>query len=329
VRAAGGTRSRVSRAGLRARPGPRAELRAGRRVRRPAPRRTGVRAWPGRGLRARSRPRTRSWPLMRPRSRPCVRVEPGGPGVGAATGARRHAWVGAGIARLRPGIGQRVPPGARPRISMAASLRRHPRIGVRTSALLGPRISTGIGAPRPSRVGAGITRRQPGIGQRVAPWPHPRIGVAATLLRHPWIGLGARPLRHLRIGIGTSLRRHPRVGVGISPRRHPRVGAGITHLQAGIGRRTRPGVGERTGSRVGRGPPAVTGTPATIIRGRAPPGSGGFLRTSVSHASPLRPAERNPSWPSSAKSLHHAASTGGTATRSAVTELSALVGAWS
>jgi hypothetical protein len=58
----------------------------------------------------------------------------------------------------------------------------------------------------------------------------------------------------------------------------------------------------------------VAGTPAIIIGGRAPPGPGGFLRTSLSHASPLRPAERNPSWPSSAKSLHHAASAGGAAT---------------
>jgi hypothetical protein len=89
---------------------------------------------------------------------------------------------------------------------------------------------------------------------------------------------------------------------------------GIRRLQPGVGRRIRPRAVEGAGGRVGGRPPTVAGTPAIIIGGRAPPGPGGFLRTSLSHASPLRPAERNPSWPSSAKSLHHAASAGGAAT---------------
>jgi hypothetical protein len=73
----------------------------------------------------------------------------------------------------------------------------------------------------------------------------------------------------------------------------------------------------------------MAGPAVGITGGHAPPGPGGFLRTSVSHASPLRPAARNPSWPSSAKSLHHAASAGGAATWSAVAGLFSLVRAGS
>jgi hypothetical protein len=158
---------------------------------------------------------------------------------------------------------------------------------------------------RHPRIGARATRLQPGVGQRAGPGP----------------------------------RSHPRIGMGTGALRHPRVGAGITRLQPGIGRRTWPWAGERAGSWVGArasasgrariGPPAMARPPAGIIGGRAAPGPGGFLRTSVSHASPLRPAARNPSWPSSAKSLHHAASAGGAATWSAGAGASALVGAWS
>jgi hypothetical protein len=258
---------------------------------------------------------------MRPGSGPRVRARPAGPRIGARIGAPRHPRVGAGIACLQPGISQRATP------------RPHPRIGVRTSALRGPRITTRIGAPRHPRVGAGITLPQPGIGQRTAPRPHPRIGVGTGRRPHPRIGIRASLWRHPRIGVRASLWRHPRIGVrasalrgprittGIGARRHPGVTAGITRLQPGIGRRTRPRAGEGAGSWVGGrtsassraqiGPPAMGGV-AGIIGGRAPPGPGGLLRTSVSHASPLRPAERNPSWPSSAKSLHHAA--GGAAT---------------
>ena len=206
--------------------------------------------------------------------------------------------------------------------------------------------------PRRLRAGTGVTRPQPGVGRRAGPRPQPRISAGATPPRHPRIIAGATPLGHPRIsagatplghpgirtrvtrlrpGIGgrTGPRPRPRIGIGATPLGHPRVGSGITRLQPGIGRRTWPRAGEGAGSRVGGGPPAVTGVTAGIIGGRAPPGSSGFLRTSVSHASPLRPAERNPSWPSSAKSLHHAASAGGAATWSAVAGLSVLVGAWS
>jgi hypothetical protein len=193
---------------------------------------------------------------------------------------RRHPRIGAGAMCRQPGIGQRTGPCPRP----------HPRIGRGTGALRQPR----IGTRRHPRVGAGITRPQPGISRRAWPRTRPRIGTGARLRRQP------------RIGVGTAALRHPRIGIG----RHPRVGAGIMRRQPGIGRRTRPWAGVRAASRVsarilagGRariGPPAMAGLPAGITGGRAPPGPGGFLRASVSHASPLRPAARNPWWPSSA-----------------------------
>ena len=237
--------------------------------------------------------------------------------VSLRTGALRHPGVGERITCRRPGSGQRIGP------------RCHPRIGVRASALRGTGITTGIGAPRQSRVRTRVTRLQPGIGQRAAPRPDPRIGVATSLRPRPRISAGTSPLGHPRIGVWPGLRPHPRIGMRTSGLRHPGVGEGITvrvrvprqprvrtrvtRLRPGIGRQARLRAGEGAGSWVRRWPAAVAGA-AGIIGGRAPPGPGGLLRTSVSHASPLRPAERNPSWPTSAKSLHHAASAGGAAT---------------
>src|SRR6185312_4222888 len=120
---------------------------------------------------------------------------------------------------------------------------------------------------RHARVGTGITRLQPGIGRRAVPRPASWVGIRAALLRQT------------------------RVGTGIT-RLQTRVGTGITRLQTRVGRRTWPWAGEGAGSWIGGGPPAVTGAAAIIIGGRAPPGPSGFLRTSGSHASPLRPAER-------------------------------------
>ena len=203
-----------------------------------------------------------------------------------------------------------------PRISIGTGPLRHSGVGMRASALRYP----GVGA----RVG----RLQPGIGQRTSTRPAPRIGIGAAPLRHPRVGTG---ITRLQPGIGRRAVPRPasRVGIGATLLRQTRVGTGITRLQPRVGRRTWPWAGEGAGSWIGGGPPAVTGAAAIIIGGRAPPGPSGFLRTSLSHASPLRPAERNPSWPSSSKSLHHAASAGGAATWSAMAVLSALVGAWS
>jgi hypothetical protein len=211
------------------------------------------------------------------------------PWVSVAAGARRQLRIGAWAARLRPGVGRRTWPRTRPRIGMGTRLRHHPRIGMGTGALRQPRVGMGTGALRQPRVGTGITRLRPGVGRRTWPRTRPRIGMGTRLRRHP------------RIGMGTGALRHPRIGA----LRHPRVGTGITRLQPRIGRRTWLWAGERAGSRVstrtpasGRartGPPAMAGPAAGITGGHAPPGPGGLLRTSVSHASPLRPAARNPS----------------------------------
>jgi len=279
---------------------------------------------PGGGQRASARPR------------PHPRIGKGvhrrdRPPIATRVRAPRHPRVAARVTRLQPGIGQRAGPRPQPRIGTGTRRRRQRRIRVGASAL------------RHLRAGAGITRLQPGVSQRASPRPHLRAGTGTRRRRQPRIRVGAGPLRHPRAGArvtrlqpgigrraGASPRPHPRIRVGASALRHPRVGAGIYRLQPGVGRRAWPWACGRTSAtgraRIGR--PAVAGPPATIVGGRAPPGAGGFLRTSVSHASPLRPAERNPSWPSSAKSLHHAASAGGAATWSAGVGLSALVAAW-
>jgi len=243
-------------------------------------------------------------------------------------GPLRRPRISTGVTRLQPGVSGRARP------------RRHPRISVGTSPLSSPRVTTRIRALRHTRVSTGITRLQPGVGQRTASRPHPRISMGTSPLPHPRIGRGTTPLRHPRVGTGITRlqpgigrravpRPASRVGIGATLLRQTRVGTGITRLQPRVGRRTWPWAGEGAGSWIGGGPPAVTGAAAIIIGGRAPPGPSGFLRTSLSHASPLRPAERNPSWPSGSKSLHHAASAGGAATWSAMAVLSALVGAWS
>src|SRR5215510_11081541 len=128
--------------------------------------------------------------------------------------------------------------------------------------------------------------------------------MGTRLRRQPRIGMGTGTLRQPRIGTGTRLRRQPRISVGTDALRQARVGTGITRPQPGVGRRAWLWAGVRAGSRVGAGtlaggrarigPPAMAGPSAGITGGRAPPGPGGFLRASVSHASPLRPSSAKP-----------------------------------
>jgi hypothetical protein len=218
-------------------------------------------------------------------------------------GARAQPRIGRGggpqtrtriSARPRPRIGA----GISPRAQVRMATRVGPRTGARIGTRPGPRGQTRINRRTQTRISR---RAQTRIGTGISAQARPRIaaGVGARIAA----GVGARP--HPRVAAGVSMRRpritraRPRIDRSGGVLSGPRIRARIRWQQPGIGQRVGRGGGGRAapggGARIG--PPVASRVKVRVVRGRAPPGPGGFRRTSVSHASPLRPAGHIPGNP--------------------------------